>query len=68
MFGKIGPAAKYINNDDNVKGVHPLTEEIKEILQSKHPAGRDADPEIIYECTAEQPQPVIYEEITSDSV
>ena len=68
MLGKLGPAAKYVNNDDDIKGVHPLTSEIKEILESKHPAGREVDPEIIYEITAEMPQPVIYEEITSDVV
>ena len=68
MFGKLGPAAKYINNEDSVKGVHSLTNEIKEILQGKHPAGMDADPEVILEYTAEEPQPVIFEEITSDNV
>ena len=40
MLGKLGQAAKFINNDDNIKGVHSLTSEIKGILQSKHPAGR----------------------------
>ena len=56
MLGKIGQAAKYINNDDKVKGVHVLTDEIKDILQSKHPAGREADPEVIQEYTAETPR------------
>ena len=26
MFGKVGAAAKQVNNDDAVKGVHALTE------------------------------------------
>ena len=68
MLGKIKPAAKYVNNDDSIKGVHTLTEEIKEILQSKHPAGRDADPSVVLECTVDPPQPVIYEGITADKV
>ena len=68
MFAKIGPAAKYVNNDDNIKGVHPLTNEIKEILQSKHPAGQEADPNVMYECTVDPPQPVIYEAFTADQV
>ena len=68
MLGKIGQAAKYINNDDSVKGVHPLTDEIKNILQSKHPAGREADQEVILEYTSETPQRVIYENITEDKV
>ena len=68
MLGKFGQAAKFVNNEDDVKGVHTLSSEIKDILQSKHPAGRDADQEVIYELTSEAPQPVIYEEITSDVV
>ena len=62
-LGKLGPAAKYVNNDDNIKGVHSLTNQIKDILQSKHPAGREIDPGVIYELTAESPQPIIFEEI-----
>ena len=68
MLGKIKSAAKFVNSDDSVKGVHPLNEEIKEILQAKHPAGKDADPSVIYECTAESPEPVIYEGITAEKV
>ena len=59
MLGKLGAAAKFINNDDNVKGVHPLTTEIIEILESKHPAGREVDRDVIIEGTAEPPQPVL---------
>ena len=55
MLGKIRQVAKYINNDDSVKGVHPLTDEIKNVLQSKHPAGREADQEVILEHTSETP-------------
>ena len=68
MLGKIKPAGKYVNNDDNIKGVHPLTTEIRDLLQSKHPAGKDVDLDIVCELTAESPQPVIYEEITADAV
>ena len=28
----------------------------------------DADPEVILECTADPPQPVLYEEITAEKV
>ena len=34
-LGKLGDAAKKVNNEDSIKGVHPLTEKIKEILQEK---------------------------------
>ena len=37
MLGKVGEAAKKINNDDSIKGVHPLNEQIKNILQDKPP-------------------------------
>ena len=40
-LGKIGDAAKKINNEDAVKGVHQLSEEIKNILQEKHPEGKN---------------------------
>ena len=68
MFGKVGQAAKYINNDDSVKGVHPLNEEIKNILQEKHPKSREVDDEIILPQTADPTQPVIFEEIDADTV
>ena len=68
MFGKIGEAAKYINNDDAIKGVHPLNKEIKDILQSKHPEGREVDQEVIIDYTATTPEPVIFEEITAKTV
>ena len=68
IFGKIGEAAKKINNDDAIKGVHPLNDEIKEILQQKHPKSREVDPNIIVPQNNIVPEPVIYEEITSDLV
>ena len=68
LMGKVGEALKKINNDDNIKGVHPLNDEIKEILQQKHPPSRPVDPDIILSQTADTPEPVIYETITSESV
>ena len=68
LLGKLGDAAKKINNDDSIKGVHPLTDQIKEVLQEKHPQGKEAIPETIILPTSEPPQPVIYEEITSHAV
>ena len=62
----------WINNDDSVKGVHSLSDEIKEILQQKHPKARDVDPGVILlpgdgDATS-PPEPVIYEEITANMV
>ena len=42
MFGKVAQAAKFINNV--IKGVHQLSDKIKEILSDKHPVGRELDP------------------------
>ena len=68
LLGKIGDAAKKVNNEDAVKGVHQLDDEIKQILLDKHPVGRNPAPDILMQQTSTAPQPVIYEEITSESV
>ena len=67
-FGKVGEAAKKINNDDSVKGVHPLDDEIKDILQKKHPKARDVHPETVLLPNSLPPEPVMYEEVTADMV
>ena len=63
LLGKIGDAAKKVNNEDSIKGVHPLNDQIKEILQQKHPKGQDAPPS----ACLQQNQPVfeaaMFEEI-----
>ena len=68
MFGKIGDAAKKINNEDSIKGVHTLSDEIREILQEKHPKAREVDPDIIIQQENISPETVIYEEINADLV
>ena len=66
LLGKTGSAAKFINNEDGVKGVHSLSSEIKQILLSKHPSAEDIQPETVLPHTnAEEPENVIYEEIDS---
>ena len=38
MFaGKVGQAIKFVNNDDNIKGVHNLTDEVIKVLDSRTP-------------------------------
>ena len=59
---------KFINNDDEILGVHPITDKIKELLQEKHPKGRNIDQDILVPDIALDPQPVIYEEIDADTV
>ena len=68
LLGKVGDAAKKINNDDSIRGVHELSSEIKDILQQKHPKGVDPPEEVLMQTTRVPPQPVIYEEITAEKV
>ena len=68
LLGKIGPAAKFINNEDAVKGVHTLTEEIKTILLSKHPEAKNVHPSALLPAQNEEPDHVIYEEIDAELV
>ena len=66
--GKVGQAAKFINNEDSIKGVHQLSDEIKNILMEKHPNARGVDAETLITQSATQVQPVIFEEITAETV
>ena len=59
---------KQIDNHSNTRGVYPLTEEVVEKLNEKHPPEQDPDPEILLVQTQRRPEPVIYEEIDSDLV
>ena len=68
MFGKIGEAEEFINNDNSVNEVHQLNEEIKKILLEKHPKGREVSDQTILPIQALAPQPVMFEEITAESV
>lgn len=68
FLGKVSQAMKFVNNEDSTKGVHPLSDEIKQLLEEKHPKARDVDEEILLPPTANDPEPVIYESIDGTSV
>ena len=68
LLGKIGQATKYINSEDSTLGVHPLSDEIKQILQDKHPESRKAEAEILLPDVPDEPQPVIFEGINAEKV
>ena len=68
LLGKLGDAAKKINNDDAIKGVHSLDSQIKDILLAKHPESQPAQPDVLLPHTSAPPQAVLFEEITADSV
>ena len=68
MHGKIREAARKFDNDDSIKGIHQLNDEVKEILQEKHPQARHIDQSIVLPQNNSSPESVIYEEITGELV
>ena len=68
LLGKVSQAMKFINNDDSTRGVHSLSDEIKQLLEEKHPKAKDAEPDILITRSADPPQPVIYEGIDGHSI
>ena len=64
----VGQAAKFINNEDSIKGMHQPSDEIKNILLEKHPNARGVDAETLIPHSATQVQPIIFEEITAETV
>jgi hypothetical protein len=68
LVGKVGQAIKFVNNDDNVVGVHTLSVNIKNILASKHPKAEAAHPDALLPETAPAPEEVIFEGITAESI
>ena len=68
LVGKISQAMKFINSEDNTKGVHSLTDQIKTLLQKKHPHAKDANNDILLPQTENEPEPVIYEAIDGTAV
>ena len=68
LMGKVSQAMKFINNEDSTRGVHTLSDEIKQLLEEKHPKPREVDREILLPQSSEDPEPVIYEEINGISV
>merc|ERR1739848_613949 len=47
LLGKVGPAMRFIENEDPTVGVHPITAQIKELLEEKHPKGEDASDDVL---------------------
>ena len=68
LLGKVSQAMKFVNNEDSTRGVHTLTDEIKELLQDKHPKSREANNDILIPPSAEEPEPVIFEGIDGVAV
>ena len=68
LLGKVKQACKFINNDDAITGVHRITDNIKEALLDKHPKGEDAHPEVLLPLIRPAPNPVIFEQITAETI
>ena len=68
LLGKVKQALSFINNDNDVCGVHSPTNEILQILKEKHPKSEPASEEILLPVTSPAPQSVVFENITPELV
>ena len=68
LLGKVSQSMKFVNSEDDTKGVHQLTDKIKKLLEEKHPRAREASRDILIPPSANDPEPVIYERIDSTAV
>ena len=68
LEGKLRQASKFIKNDDQVKGVHKVSEAVKQALSDKHPIGELPHPDVMLPITAPPANQVIFEQITSDLI
>ena len=68
LLGKPGLAMKFVNNEDNTRGVHLLSSGIVLLLQKKHHTVRDVSNDILIPPSAGDPKPVIYEVIDGTAV
>ena len=68
LLGKVSQAMKFVDSENDTRGVHNLTEEIKQLLLKKHPKAREVNNDILLPTTANDPEPVIYEGINGIAV
>ena len=68
VAGKISQAAKFIDSDNDTRGVHPLSPVIKTLLEEKHPKEKEVCNDVLLPLSANDPEPVIYEEIDGTAV
>ena len=66
LAGKLSQAAKFIDSDNDTRGVHPLSPVIKTLLEEKHPKEEKVCEDVLLPQSANDPEPVIYEEIDGD--
>ena len=68
LMGKVKQALKLIDANNDIAGVHEINEEIRELLQVKHPQGEPAQEQILVQAEDERVEEVIFEEINADRV
>ena len=68
LQGKVSQAMKFINSEDDTRGVHTLTDEIKQLLEEKHPKAGPKYEEVLIPPAADPPEVVIFEGINGMSV
>ena len=68
LLGKVKQALKLINEENDIAGLHDITEDIREVLQSKHPNGESVKEEAILPDLNQTVEPVIYEEINAEVI
>lgn len=70
MLGKIAQATRLLDKESNSLVVHELTDEIFDVLLSKHPDGEEIDPSITSKYPSECPavEPVIFEQIDEAAI
>ena len=64
LAGKLRQALKFINNNNLIKGVHTTTDQVKHLLQDKHPSAQPAQPESLLPVSDSNVQTVIFEDIS----
>ena len=66
--GKVKQALKLIDADNEITGVHSLSNHVRDVLHDKHPRGEDMHPDAAIQGDAPVVQPVIFEEINAQSI
>ena len=68
MEGKIKQAVKLVDSDNNITGVHEMTDDVRESLQAKHPDAADADARFLLDGDVPHVEAVIFEEISAKAI
>ena len=68
MEGKVRQALKLVNADTDICGVHEMNDDVRGVLQEKHPAPEDPREEALDNSDIPRVESVIFEDINADLV